>query len=101
MTELTSSPSPENTADFRFNPLDLEFKAQPYPTYDYLRSHDPIHWGFLGAWTLTRYEDVQLILRHNHCHSLPIPQNIANKGLYLQKKNQNLEHLVQVSQVHS
>ena len=99
MAQLTSfKPLPDTKIDFQFNPLDLDFKAQPYPTYDYLRSQDPVHWSQLAAWTLTRYRDVQRILTHKNCHSLSIPQNLKFKGRYLEKKHQNLDPLVDASQ---
>jgi hypothetical protein len=38
--------------------------ADPYPIYDQLREHDPVHWSDeMGSWLLTRYSDTQLVLR--------------------------------------
>lgn len=40
------------------------FYRNPYPIYDYLRSHDPVHWSpQWGGWLLTRYKDVSAVLR--------------------------------------
>ena len=37
-----------------------EVRANPYPFYDQLRSHDPIHWDDeLGFWVLTRFADIE------------------------------------------
>ena len=53
----------------RFNPFLPEFRADPYPFYHQLRSHDPVHWGLSpssvvpGCWYLTRYADVVAALR--------------------------------------
>jgi cytochrome P450 len=47
----------------QFNPMDPEFVADPYPTYQRLRSEDPVHLSPLGFWVLTRYEDVVGSLR--------------------------------------
>jgi cytochrome P450 len=47
----------------QFNPMDPEFVADPYPTYQRLRSEDPVHHSPLGFWVLTRYEDVVANLR--------------------------------------
>ena len=36
-----------------------EIRANPYPFYEQLRNHDPIHWDEeLGFWVLTRYTDI-------------------------------------------
>jgi cytochrome P450 len=36
----------------------------PYPTFRRLRQADPVHWHApLGAWMLTRYDDVDAALR--------------------------------------
>lgn len=40
------------------------FVADPYPTYHRLREEDPVHWSeTVGAWLLTRYDDVSTTLR--------------------------------------
>jgi len=46
-----------------FNPMDPEFVADPYPTYQRLRREEPVHHSPLGFWVLTRYEDVVAALR--------------------------------------
>jgi hypothetical protein len=46
-----------------FNPLLAEFHANPYPFYHRLRREDPVHHSTLGPWVLTRYDDVELVLR--------------------------------------
>ena len=48
----------------RFTPLDPAFRADPYPFYDALREHDPVHRSG-DAIILTRYEDVAYTLRSN------------------------------------
>jgi hypothetical protein len=41
-----------------------DFYRNPYPVYQYLRSHDPVHWSAQwGAWLITRYKDVSAVLR--------------------------------------
>lgn len=54
--------------------LDLfgpQFKADPHPTYAYLREHEPIYRrdaaGGKSIWFVTRYDDVAAILR-DHAH---------------------------------
>ena len=46
-----------------FNPFDPAFRADPYPTYAALRTHDPVHVSPFGFTVLTRYEDVARTLR--------------------------------------
>ena len=41
------------------NLLREEVRANPYPFYAQLRSHDPVHWDEeMGFWVLTRYADI-------------------------------------------
>jgi pimeloyl-[acyl-carrier protein] synthase len=47
----------------KFNPFLPEFRADPYPFYDRLRSEDPVHWSFMGVWVITRYADAIAVLR--------------------------------------
>ena len=36
-----------------------EIRSNPYPFYDMLRQHDPVHWDDeMGFWVLTRYTDI-------------------------------------------
>lgn len=46
-----------------FNPFDPAFRADPYPTYAALRTHDPVHVSPFGFTVLTRYDDVARTLR--------------------------------------
>ena len=46
-----------------FNPFNPEFRAHPYPFYDALRSHEPVHTTEFGMVVLTRYEDVSTTLK--------------------------------------
>ena len=48
----------------QFNPFSPEFVRDPYPTYDRLREESPIHKTVLGSWLLTRYDDVNFVLKH-------------------------------------
>ena len=41
-----------------------EYLENPYPYYDELRVNAPVFWSErLGAWLLTRYDDVQAAFR--------------------------------------
>jgi cytochrome P450 len=46
-----------------FNPLDPAFICDPYPTYRMLRETNPVWRSPLGAWVLTRYHDIESVLR--------------------------------------
>ena len=46
-----------------FNPFDPVTRADPYPVYRRLREEDPIHRSPLGIWILSRYADIEPILR--------------------------------------
>lgn len=47
-----------------YNPFLPEVREDPYPTYLELREQDPVHRSpFLDLWLLTRYEDVERLLR--------------------------------------
>ncbi len=47
-----------------------EFLADPFPTYAYLREHDPIHYiRAMNTWVLTRYEDVVAALKDRRLSS--------------------------------
>jgi cytochrome P450 len=50
------------------DPLDPEFRADPYSRYQQLRSQDPVHWSPMtsrasgGFWVITRYADCLSLL---------------------------------------
>ena len=46
-----------------FNPLDPAFIANPYPAYKHLRETQPVWKSPLGIWVLTRYDDIQRVLK--------------------------------------
>jgi cytochrome P450 len=49
----------------KYEPLNAAFRANPYPTYAWLREHDPIHFseGEWGIRVLSRYQDIAKVLR--------------------------------------
>jgi len=50
-----------------FDPFDKTLISVPYPTYQRLRSEDPVHWDpTLRCWVLTRMEDVAAVLRDSN-----------------------------------
>jgi cytochrome P450 len=59
---LSSTKAQEHRKHF-FDPFDEELISSPYPTYDRLRSEEPVHWcAPLRCWVLTRIEDIQAVL---------------------------------------
>ncbi len=46
-----------------FNPLDPAFIRDPYPTYRMLRETNPVWRSPLGAWVLTRYRDIDAVVK--------------------------------------
>lgn len=55
--------SATETAGPLWAPLDPDFRSDPYPWYDRLRDHDPVHRIDDHHVVLTRYEDVSRTLR--------------------------------------
>ncbi|AUB36053.1 Cytochrome P450 [Nostoc flagelliforme CCNUN1] len=78
---------------FKFNPFDSEFRADPYPTYHRIRFEEPVHRNFLGSWVLTRYADVQAVLRDPRFRSDNLPQRLKNKNPYLKDQHKDLNAL--------
>src|SRR5437870_3604286 len=58
-----TAPGGTEMSALRFDPLDPDFVADPYPTYHRLRAEDPVHRSAQGFWVLTRYDDVVSVLR--------------------------------------
>lgn len=47
-----------------YNPLSPPVYRNPYPKYAELREKDPVHWSpLMDAWVLSRYEDIDAVLR--------------------------------------
>src|SRR5262249_5023393 len=47
-----------------FDPRAPAFRANPYPTYDLLRTTAPLlYWDAWGVWFLSRYDDCSTLLR--------------------------------------
>ena len=62
-----------------FDPSADLVRENPYPFYDWLRSHDPVHWGasgdptVSGCWYITRYQDAVAVLKDGRFgHEPPI-----------------------------
>jgi cytochrome P450 len=62
-----------------FNPSNAEFIQNPYPVYEVLRDHDPVHHAALGFWVLTRHEDVVAVLNDTRFSNAPAPYAVVNR----------------------
>lgn len=53
-----------------YNPISPRVFNDPYPIYAALRAKDPVHWSILmDAWVLTRYHDIDALLRDHRRYS--------------------------------
>ncbi len=68
-----------------FNPFSPDFQRNPYPTYSQLRSEEPIHWSCFSAWILTRYDDVEAILKDGRFQVDDLPLRLEEKSAYIKE----------------
>ena len=53
-----------------FNPFDPAMADDPYPIYERLRDHDPVHHiGVANIWAVTRYDDIVNVARNHELFS--------------------------------
>ncbi|MGA9508446.1 MAG: cytochrome P450 [Candidatus Sulfotelmatobacter sp.] len=85
MTSASAPPSvlpAEDRVLSLYQLLDPEVLANPYPLYEKLRRHDPVHWDpFLHAWVVTRYADVVHVLHHFSADRTPTPEQLSALNL--------------------
>lgn len=81
------------TNSVKFDPFSPDFHTNPYPIYEWLRQHDPIHWSFMQAWVITRHHDVDELLKAPQLHVDDLPIRLRQKSQYL--KQGNFEALAQ------
>ncbi len=75
-----------------------DVRENPYPTYQILRTEDPIHKSVIGDfWILTRYCDVKSALLDGRFSSNRRPQSIKAKHQYVLEKGGDLTTLLQAS----
>jgi len=75
------------------NPLDPAFRADPHPFLARLRSLDPVNQTPIGVWRLTRYADVERLLRDvptgvrmsdgNQMSPNPVPPGAGGPGEFM------------------
>lgn len=65
-----------------FQLLDPAVHADPYPFYRRLREHAPVMWDpFMHTWVVTRYDDVQRVLKEFSADRTPNPEKMRALGL--------------------
>ena len=62
------------------DPYDYAFQEDPYPTYAWLREHEPLHHNpALELWALTRHADIAAALRtegtYSNSHGVAIEES--------------------------
>ena len=68
-----------------------ELLACPYPLFAELRAAAPVHWNeHLGAWVITRYEDVLAVLHDTERFSSAMPTGPEKRGRTLGAALQSL-----------
>jgi len=62
-----------------FDPSDPGLLEDPYPTYAVLREREPVHRSPMGAWALTRYDDIVAALNDDRLVNSPAPYAVVNE----------------------
>jgi cytochrome P450 len=61
--------------------LDPAVLADPYPLFQRLREHDPVHWDpFLHAWIVTGYQNVITVLHRFSADRIRTPEQLSGLG---------------------
>src|ERR1700719_911174 len=60
---LQAGAAPAATTEPLFNPLAPDFIRDPYPSYERLRTLDPVHLTPFGSYVVSRHAEVSLVLR--------------------------------------
>lgn len=63
--------NPESLHNLEFNPLASGWIDDPYPLYRLLQKHKPVHYSSIGAWVLSRHDDVKTYLADQRLSSRP------------------------------
>jgi cytochrome P450 len=79
VTSETQDATVANPKPLRFNPFSADFRNDPYPLYQRLRTERPVH-RTLGMWVVTRHADVQAVLRDRDFSAGLIPQLVIRQA---------------------
>jgi cytochrome P450 len=62
--------------------LDPEVLADPYPFYQSLREHEPVHWDpYTHTWVVTSYDETIAVLTKYSAVRTPTPEDLGRMGL--------------------
>ena len=76
-----SRPAPDPSLSL-FQLLDPAVHADPFPFYNRLREQAPVMWDpFMHTWVVTRYDDVQRVLKEFSADRTPNPEKMRALGL--------------------
>ncbi|MBO0778330.1 MAG: cytochrome P450 [Ktedonobacteraceae bacterium] len=75
--------------------LDPVYLANPYHLYRQLRAHDPVYWDeAMQAWVLTRYEEVQAVLRDPRCSKEHFPADVSQFPEPMREQGATILHIL-------
>lgn len=83
MTDLVDAPV--------WNPFDPEFLLDPYPVYARLREEDPVHRTPIGTLIVSRYDDVNRVLRDTESSVQRFETNVDLPEHMLRLRQRSLE----------
>ena len=95
---MSDARAQEITASFDLRALPPDFYANPYPVYELLRAHDPIHRMPDGSYFLTRHADLVAVYRDAQAFSSDKkmefePKYSAGSALFEHHTNRSLSDL--------
>lgn len=62
--------------------LNPDVLADPYPLYQSMREHEPVHWDpYTHCWIVTSYSEVLFVLSNFLAQRTPTPESLAQRGL--------------------
>ncbi len=88
MTDLATRLAEANLT----SPMLPENRSDPYPIYDFIRRHEPVHHAPDGTWVLTRYGDCAAALRDPRLSTSPawLTDSDPNRDSLVRQAGSNL-----------
>lgn len=81
-----------------YNPFDEAIRCDPYPMYSELQANEPVHWGLLQSWVVTRHTDVTFVLTDERFRSPVHLKRIADRNQVVKSRGGNLDALQAASE---
>jgi cytochrome P450 len=69
----------------------------PYPSYAYLREHEPVHWNpMFSCFTLTRYDDVNMVFSDSQRFSSNVWSDVPERAGFMgeDEKSRSLRQII-------